>query len=128
MSQAVNYGLAGTLTFNLLLIVKETEGCRLQNIVAKLPITVGGASQAVDRIAAKGLCVRHQDPNDRRSSLISLTDLGQKLLARAIPVFDEELAAWLTVAGTRENFEQFSLMLAQIATAGARRNAEHLQE
>ena len=59
-------------TFNLLLVVESTGACRVNDIAEKLAITVGGASQAVDRIEQKGLCKRQQDSADGRSSIARL--------------------------------------------------------
>jgi DNA-binding MarR family transcriptional regulator len=91
-------------TFNVLLVLESTESCRVNDIATKLAITVGGASQAVDRIEQKGLCRRQQDSMDRRSSIVALTALGKAKLSEASPVFDEELGRWLNVPGTHKEF------------------------
>lgn len=77
--------------FNTLLIIEATPDCRVFDIARALAITVGGTSQAVDRLEKAGWCVRRAHPNDRRSSIVELTESGRALLARAAPVFDEEL-------------------------------------
>jgi DNA-binding MarR family transcriptional regulator len=68
--------------------------CRVNDIADDLVITVGGASKIVDRLEASGTCVRSANPDDRRSSLIALTDKGRDELARATAVLAGELAAW----------------------------------
>jgi DNA-binding MarR family transcriptional regulator len=109
-------------TFNVLLVLAGTEPCRVNDIAQRLAITVGGASQAVDRIEQKGLCRRQQDSSDGRSSIISLTPLGRSKLAAASPVFDDELGLWLDVPGTQKEMQHFTTVLARLRAAAAQRN------
>src|ERR1700710_2277202 len=79
-------------TFNALLIIDKTTNCRVNDLAAALSITVGGVSQAVDRIEALGLLVRVPNPANRRSSLLQMTAAGSNALSSASSVFDDELA------------------------------------
>ena len=45
-------------SFNLLMVIDATPQCRVYDIAAALELTVGGTSQAVDRLEARGHCVR----------------------------------------------------------------------
>ena len=54
-------------------------------------ITVGGASKIVDRLESAGLVARRANPDDRRSSLVELTDAGRAELVRAGSAFDDAL-------------------------------------
>jgi DNA-binding MarR family transcriptional regulator len=72
-------------------VIERTPDCRVNEIAAGLSITVGGASQAVDRLEQRGHVTRRPCPTDRRSSIVELTDAGRELVATAGPVFDEEL-------------------------------------
>jgi len=112
-------------TFNVLLVVASTESCRVNDIAEKLAITVGGASQAVDRIEQKGLCKRQRDSSDGRSSIVSLTALGIAKLSAASPVFDAELGLWLNVPGTQKELQHFTAVLARMRAAAAQRNKPH---
>ena len=56
---------------------------RLGRAVAMDPATCQGV---VRRLVAKGLVERRDDPNDRRRSLLSLTDDGQTLTRALIPL------------------------------------------
>jgi DNA-binding MarR family transcriptional regulator len=80
---------------NVLLVVEATAQCRVNEIASALSITVGGASQAVDRLEKNGQCVRRPSPTDRRSSIIELTAAGRKIVHTAGPIFDDELDARL---------------------------------
>ena len=81
----------GLASLNGMLIIDATPLCRVQDIARAVAITVGGASQAVDRLESAGLCVRRANPSDRRSSIVDLTSKGTELLGIAVPVFDREL-------------------------------------
>ncbi|GLX03523.1 MarR family transcriptional regulator [Microbispora sp. NBRC 16548] len=79
--------------FEFLEIIDGRPGCRVLDIVREVGITVGAVSKAVDRLESAGLCVRVAHPEDRRSSVLSLTPEGSRLLAAARPTFEAELAA-----------------------------------
>jgi MarR family transcriptional regulator, organic hydroperoxide resistance regulator len=81
----------GLGSLNGMLVIDATPLCRVQDIARAVAITVGGASQAVDRLESAGLCVRRANPSDRRSSIVELTSEGRELLGVAAPVFDREL-------------------------------------
>src|SRR3954468_23126802 len=85
-------------SMNVLLVIERTETCRVNDIATALSITVGGASQAVDRLAKHGHCTRRPHPSDRRSSIVELTAAGQGLLNTAGPIFDRELEQRLGAA------------------------------
>ncbi len=107
----------GLGSFNLLLIIDETPQCRVQDIASALAITVGGTSQAVDRIEAAGWCVRSANPNDRRSSIVELTPAGATLFATAGEVFDTELERLLCAPLSRTAFTQLGSALATVRRA-----------
>ena len=78
-------------SLNAMLVIDATPLCRVHDIARALAITVGGASQAVDRLESAALCARRANPSDRRSSIVELTPEGMELLSTAAPVFDREL-------------------------------------
>ena len=81
----------GLASLNAMLVIDATPLCRVHDIARAVAITVGGASQAVDRLKSAGLCARRANPADRRSSIVELTPEGTELLRIAAPVFDREL-------------------------------------
>ena len=107
-------------SFNTLLVIEATPSCRVNDIVAALSITVGGASQAVDRLEKRGLCVRRPHPTDRRSSIVELTAAGQELVNTAGPVFDQELEAWLRGPLTDTALGRFGAALASLRAGTSR--------
>ncbi|MFC4533162.1 MarR family winged helix-turn-helix transcriptional regulator [Sphaerisporangium dianthi] len=78
--------------FKALLVIDSTPSCRVQDLASALAVTVGGASQGVDRMARAGLCVRQANPTDRRSSLVRLTPEGRRRLKCADETFDRGLS------------------------------------
>jgi DNA-binding MarR family transcriptional regulator len=99
-------------TFQALDAVRSTEGpARVQDISARMLITVGATSKLVDRLERDGLALRSANPADRRSSIVALTDAGSTAVKAA------ETAAEAYLAG----------VLGQVLSAGqAERLLDHL--
>lgn len=110
-------------TFNVLLVVSDTAGCRVNDLAAALSITVGGASQAVDRIESRGLLERLPNPANRRSSLLALTASGWRVVKMASTVFDSELHSWLAGPLTTGAIDRLSKDLATLRAAAEQREA-----
>ena len=55
----------------------------VNTIGAKVGLTSGSVSVAVDRLEAKGLVERRNDPKDRRARVVHLTAEGRKLIQAA---------------------------------------------
>lgn len=71
-------GLEGLGTLMALRVISKHEGrARVQELSRDLGITIGAASKLADRLERDGLAVRHPNPEDRRSSLIALTPIGE---------------------------------------------------
>jgi DNA-binding MarR family transcriptional regulator len=64
---------------------------RIQDLAGDLAITVGATSKLVDRLELDGTARRQPNPDDRRSSLISLTPEGERLRAAASATFEAAL-------------------------------------
>jgi DNA-binding MarR family transcriptional regulator len=107
-------------SLNAMLVIASTPSCRVQDIAHAVAITVGGASQAVDRLEAAGQCVRRPNPLDRRSSIIELTPTGQDLLKDAGAVFDQELETFLRVPLSEISLGQLAAALATVRGAASR--------
>jgi DNA-binding MarR family transcriptional regulator len=68
---------------------------RIHDLAGDLGITVGATSKLVDRLEQDGSARRQPNPDDRRSSLISLTPEGERLHAAASATFEAALRASL---------------------------------
>ncbi|HEV2637736.1 MAG TPA: MarR family transcriptional regulator [Actinocrinis sp.] len=106
-------------SLDVLRVIARTGDCRVNDIAAALSITVGGASQAVDRLEKRALCARRPHPADRRSSSVGLTDAGRDLVAAAEPVFDQELARRIGGPLTDEPLAALASALATLRAATA---------
>jgi DNA-binding MarR family transcriptional regulator len=101
-------------------VIARVSSCRVYDIAEELSITVGGTSKLVDRIEAAGHCRRVANPDDRRSSLIELTNAGRRLLAKATVVFEEELQDRIGSAVSAQRLTQFQATLHQLRNSNAR--------
>jgi MarR family transcriptional regulator, organic hydroperoxide resistance regulator len=106
--------------FEPMSVIDRIPGCRVYDIASELGITTGGTSKLVDRIEASGYCRRLPNPDDRRSSLLELTDEGRRLLARAGAAFDEELQRRLGSALPERTLRQFASTLTRLRAASQR--------
>ena len=58
---------------------------------AKVLLTSGSITAAVDRLAARGLARRKDDAQDRRACIVQLTAAGRRLIERAFAQHREEM-------------------------------------
>jgi DNA-binding MarR family transcriptional regulator len=109
----------GIAPLNAMLVIDATPLCRVQDIARAVAITVGGASQAVDRLESAGLCARRANPADRRSSIVELTPEGAELLGVAAPVFDRELDRLLRAPLPAANLSHLADALSTLRSSAA---------
>jgi DNA-binding MarR family transcriptional regulator len=113
-------------SLNVMMVIAATPSCRVIDIANALSITVGGTSQAVDRLEASGSCVRHPNPADRRSSILELTAAGQELLATTGGVFDEELETFFQAPLSTTALSDLGAALATVRRAAATRRSDEM--
>ena len=89
----------------------------MYDIAEELSITIGGTSKLVDRIEAAGYCVRRANPDDRRSSIIELTTVGRRILAKATKVFEDELRTRIGSVVPERSLQQFYATLVKLRSA-----------
>ncbi len=94
--------------FEPMQVMDRVVDCRVVDIAEELSISVGGVSKLVDRIERAGWCVRAPNPNDARSSVVTLTRAGRRVLRAAKGSCDDELAARLGVAVSPERLASFA--------------------
>src|SRR6516165_8894427 len=110
--------------FEPMSVIDRIPGCRVYDIANELGITTGGTSKLVDRIEASGYCRRLPNPDDRRSSLLELTEEGRHLFVKAGAAFDDELQRRLGAAVPERTLRQFAGTLARLRAAGQRAEVE----
>ncbi|MGO4858517.1 MarR family winged helix-turn-helix transcriptional regulator [Arthrobacter sp. 2MCAF14] len=70
--------------------------CRVQEVANDLAITIGAASKLVDRLERDGLAHRVAHPNDRRSSLVALTEQGDEMHDQGCVALEDQLGSLLS--------------------------------
>ncbi|MGW7684414.1 MarR family winged helix-turn-helix transcriptional regulator [Kribbella sp. NPDC054772] len=81
--------------FEFLRFIDAHGTTRVFDIAREMAITVGATSKAVDRLESAGRVRRTANPDDRRSSLVALTDEGERVLNAAKPTVEAELRTWV---------------------------------
>jgi DNA-binding MarR family transcriptional regulator len=62
-------------------VLARQDGARLSELAERLHIAARSATEVVDGLEAKGLVARRPDPQDRRATLVALTEPGADRLA-----------------------------------------------
>ncbi|MFC3282119.1 MarR family winged helix-turn-helix transcriptional regulator [Litchfieldella rifensis] len=78
-----------------------------------LMISSGGMTNRLDRLERSGLIVRAPNPEDRRGTLVSLTEKGRELIDRLVPLHVENEARILSTL-SREEQETLSELLGKL--------------
>jgi DNA-binding MarR family transcriptional regulator len=100
--------------FEFLRFIKATGTSRVYDLAHQMAITVGATSKAVDRLEASGRCRRTANPEDGRSSLVSLTPEGERILAEATPTVEAELQTWIGSVLPERSLEDLATMLSML--------------
>jgi DNA-binding MarR family transcriptional regulator len=102
--------------YEVLRWIQATDKCRVGDISSGLAITVGAASRTVDSLETAGWVTRTPNPDNRRSSLLEVTDQGVALLGEVSATVETELAPWLEVPLTDSDRAQLAVLLQRILT------------
>ncbi|WP_069163209.1 MarR family winged helix-turn-helix transcriptional regulator [Nocardia altamirensis] len=116
--------------FEMLRIAGRPGGARVRDIAEALTITEGGASKIVDRVQAAGYAQRQRDPADGRSSRITVTDKGERMLHAATETVEAELAERMGAVLGTVSLDRLdaTLRLLRAANAAAAPTAEPEKE
>lgn len=91
---ANSFGLSHATAWPVLLISRYGDGQRPGMIAEALGLDPASLVRSIDQLVTSGLVLRHDDPNDRRAKLLSLTDAGKTCAAaleEALRPFRQEL-------------------------------------
>jgi DNA-binding MarR family transcriptional regulator len=100
--------------FEFLRYIAQHGVARVYDLAHETAITVGATSKAVDRLEAAGRCRRTANPDDRRSSLVTLTAEGERILAEATPTVEAELQTWIGSVLPERSLEDLATMLSML--------------
>lgn len=64
----------------LMLLMKTGDGCTQQTLANKLSIEMSSLSRTVKQLQEQGLVERRQDPDDKRTHCLWLTDSGRQMV------------------------------------------------
>ena len=95
-------------------VIARVPGCRVVDIVKALSSAVGGTSKLIDRIERAGLCRRLPNPSGGRSSIVTLTPEGVRVLDAARPTFDDGLQRLVGTCRKPWELAQFSELPARL--------------
>jgi MarR family 2-MHQ and catechol resistance regulon transcriptional repressor len=82
----------------------------VSEIGAKVLLTSGSMTAAVDRVAHRGLAVRKNDPNDRRARVVHLTARGRRLIGEMFARHGQEMEQAVSVLTVEERSELVGLL------------------
>ena len=103
-----------TSQFEFLHFVREHPGARVADLANAFAVGIGAMSKGADRLERHGWIARQPNPADRRSSLLVLTEDGERLLEAAQQSFDERLAELLGLIADTGGLPAAAQVLAQL--------------
>ena len=77
----------------LLRLAATSEPLRMSDIAHRLILSRGGTTKVIDRLETMGYVQRLPDPDDRRATVVDITEAGREAMANARAVIDEGLKA-----------------------------------
>jgi DNA-binding MarR family transcriptional regulator len=78
--------------FSLLMSLNRPRPARMREVAALLAMDRTTLTAALKTLERRGLLAVAVDPQDRRGRLLTLTDAGRDVLARALPIWRDEHA------------------------------------
>ena len=103
----------GGLTFSqfaVLEVLYHKGDLRVSEIIEKILSTGGNMTVVIDNLAKDNLVKRYTDPEDRRASLISITEKGRKLMNEIFPKHVENVDEIFSVLSVEEKYSLISLL------------------
>lgn len=79
----------------LINLATADQPLRMSDVANRLILSRGGTTKVIDRLEAKGYVERLPAPDDRRATVLEITQTGRDIMIHARAVIDEQLkAAW----------------------------------
>jgi DNA-binding MarR family transcriptional regulator len=82
--------------FRMLVVLATHGGMKLATLAGYLTVNPSTAMRMAERLAAANLIDRHVNPNDRRETILRLTDSGRRTVEDVTARRREEIAAIVT--------------------------------
>jgi len=106
-----------------LLILRLGGPSSVVKLAGELNTDAGATTRLLDRLEAKGLCLRERASSDRRVVMVSLTDEGQRITAELTAVLADVFNAHLAGFSMEEWRTLLSLLSRMLANGQALRQA-----
>jgi DNA-binding MarR family transcriptional regulator len=102
--------------FAVLTAVAENEGLNQTGIVQRTGIDRSTLADLVRRLAKKGLLQRRRNKNDTRAYIVRLTDEGQKVLGRVVPLAKkvDQRIMQATGGGKEDSLERLQVVIGKL--------------
>lgn len=102
--------------YDVLAQLNGTHGMTQQALAERLMVTKGNVCGLIDRMSERGYVERRADPEDRRSNLLFVTELGREVAERAVPAYAEFVREHLAVLDEEEQ-SALERLLRKVETA-----------
>jgi DNA-binding MarR family transcriptional regulator len=99
--------------------IRARPGLDVRGLAEGLGISPSAASQQVDKLVARGLVRRTENPEDRRHVRLEVTDLGQQAIGEISRTTRSHLQGVLSVLSDTELDELHRLLSRVVTAAGA---------
>ncbi len=109
MPSIANTGLCFS-DFAVLEILLHKGPLPVNALGAKVSLTSGSATAAIDRLAGKGLVRRADDPEDRRARIVHLTPKGKNLIEAAFRIHEHDMEAAVSALSPAERQTLITLL------------------
>ena len=114
----------GLSDFGILEVLLHKGPLNVQELGAKVMLTSGSMTAALDRLEQRGLITRDEDENDRRARVVRLSEAGAGLIREAFE--DHRQAMETAVAGVAKKDRAMLIALLRQLGLGAVKSLEQL--
>jgi MarR family transcriptional regulator, 2-MHQ and catechol-resistance regulon repressor len=114
----------GLSDFGILEVLLHKGPLNVQELGAKVMLTSGSMTAALDRLGRRGLIAREEGAHDRRARVVRLTDAGTELIRVAFE--DHKLAMEVAVTGVAKKDREMLIELLRRLGLGAVKSLEQL--
>lgn len=111
-----------TSQFEFLLYLRVHPQPRVADLATEFAVGVGAVSKSIDRLEQRGLVTRRPNPNDRRSTILALTEEGRGLIDAARITFEARLDQIFGVGCAPEQIVAAAAVLAALRATLEREN------
>ncbi len=123
MEEALQAATGLLLADNEALLNLSIHPMRMSEIADKLVLSRGGTTKVIDRLEELGHVTRRPDPDDRRATLVEITDSGRQARAEAKVVIDGRLEEMWSQHISDEEAERMVEVMERVLEATQHRKA-----